>query len=578
MGKAFLTIIVAIAAALPVPAAAQLTWGAGGNGGDGTWNSTNTNWYNGTSNVAWVSGDTATFPGIFNPSTKLSFVTVSGTQVVSQLVFSPNLTSTFGEYLISGGTLQGTSTGLTITMVNGVATAIGSTIAGGSVTVTGPGYLGLGGANTYTGGLTINSGSGVTVEAGVLGTGGVTDNGVLQYFTTSAPLEEENIITGTGSVQIYGSHTQSMDAQNTYSGDTQIVSFNLYSTISEVNQSTILSSISGTTTIASGPFGTGNIFIRPGGKNTTLEDNGTAIALANSLSLGDSFSSGTITFSSTGNGSLNFDGTSLSTPSTVTLTGSFNLVVNNTTTIADNISGNYSITQSGTGTLILKGTNTNSVGMEVASGTLLANNTFGSATGTGTLTVDSGAKLGGTGFINSTHNTINGTIQGGAPGATTTGSLTLTSSGTTTFGNMANLVFNLAAAGGNNKLNVSNSAVLFSGSNLTLNLLDSSTTDYANGLQFVLITADGDANQFSGITVDGSNHISGLNLTLVGTATNGQQDSLYYANSYLFMNNGNIAFEIEAGPEPSTWILLLGGLASLTFWKTRRIFLRTNKK
>ena len=62
------------------------------------------------------------------------------------------------------------------------------------------------------------------------------------------------------------------------------------------------------------------------------------------------------------------------------------------------------------GTVILSAANEYAGGTEVLGGTLLANNTSGSATGTGTVTVQSGARLGGTGTItgNVTINTGGG--------------------------------------------------------------------------------------------------------------------------------------------------------------------------
>ena len=77
--------IVLVAVSLPVPiASAQLSWGSGGNGGAGTWNAANTNWWNGTTfsapNPVWLpatyvgsSSGTWTFalPGAALTSTKV---------------------------------------------------------------------------------------------------------------------------------------------------------------------------------------------------------------------------------------------------------------------------------------------------------------------------------------------------------------------------------------------------------------------------------------------------------------------------------------------------------------------------
>ncbi|MST93977.1 MAG: choice-of-anchor D domain-containing protein [Pedosphaera sp.] len=74
-------------------------------------------------------------------------------------------------------------------------------------------------------------------------------------------------------------------------------------------------------------------------------------------------------------------------------------------TLADTIGGGANalitggFTKIGAGTLVLSGSNSYTGGTIVSDGTLLANNTSGSATGTGSVTVNSGGTLGGTGTI-----------------------------------------------------------------------------------------------------------------------------------------------------------------------------------
>jgi len=63
------------------------------------------------------------------------------------------------------------------------------------------------------------------------------------------------------------------------------------------------------------------------------------------------------------------------------------------------ISDAGSLTKTGTGTLTLSGLSTYSGGTTISEGTLLVNNTSGSGTGSGLVTVTSGAKLGGTGTV-----------------------------------------------------------------------------------------------------------------------------------------------------------------------------------
>ena len=112
--------------------------------------------------------------------------------------------------------------------------------------------------------------------------------------------------------------------------------------------------------------------------------------------------------------------------------------LNSNTTFAGTITNGTSTTtphtvalvKIGTGTFTLSGTNTYSGGTTVSNGTLLVNNTAGSGTGTGAVSVVSGATLGGSGIIGGPV-TVNGTL---APG---------TSPGTLTISN--NLVVNSGA-------------------------------------------------------------------------------------------------------------------------------------
>ena len=75
----------------------------------------------------------------------------------------------------------------------------------------------------------------------------------------------------------------------------------------------------------------------------------------------------------------------------------FNSSGNNT--VGSSISGSGSLTLSGSGTLTLTGNNSFSGGTTISNSTLLVNNTVGSGTGSGAVTVFSGGKLGGSGAI-----------------------------------------------------------------------------------------------------------------------------------------------------------------------------------
>ncbi len=109
------------------------------------------------------------------------------------------------------------------------------------------------------------------------------------------------------------------------------------------------------------------------------------------------------------------------------------------------------VTKQGTGTLTLTGANLNTGLVTVSAGTLLANNTTGSGTGSGPVTVASAGKLGGTGIISGAI-TNNGTIVPGDSSSIGT----LTASSNVTDGANSHLAIalngastNMLAVGGN---------------------------------------------------------------------------------------------------------------------------------
>ena len=99
-----------------------------------------------------------------------------------------------------------------------------------------------------------------------------------------------------------------------------------------------------------------------------------------------------------------------------------------TGTVSEPMSGTGSLDKNGTGALTLPVASTYSGGTTVNSGKLLANNTTGSATGTGTVTVKNSATFGGTGAVSGAVSVESGgTLSPGSTGieSLATGSLTL---------------------------------------------------------------------------------------------------------------------------------------------------------
>jgi autotransporter-associated beta strand protein len=99
-----------------------------GLGGSGTWSSA-VNWFNGTSEIAWVSGGDAVFTGTAGT------VTLASPQSAASLTFKSN------GYALSGSTLTAVAPA-TYSVDAGVTATIASTIAGSAtMTKTGPGTL-----------------------------------------------------------------------------------------------------------------------------------------------------------------------------------------------------------------------------------------------------------------------------------------------------------------------------------------------------------------------------------------------------------------------------------------------------
>jgi autotransporter-associated beta strand protein len=78
---------------------------------------------------------------------------------------------------------------------------------------------------------------------------------------------------------------------------------------------------------------------------------------------------------------------------------SIDVITNGVLELGGLVSGNYGLTKTNAGTLNLTGTNTYSGGTVVGDGVLNVNNTTGSGTGSGAVSVEAGGTLGGTGSI-----------------------------------------------------------------------------------------------------------------------------------------------------------------------------------
>ncbi|MCY2991112.1 MAG: autotransporter-associated beta strand repeat-containing protein [Planctomycetota bacterium] len=179
---------------------------------------------------------------------------------------------------------------------------------------------------------------------------------------------------------------------------------------------------------------------------------------------------GTVT-NSTGTGTLSAGGQD----TTSTFSGTF-----------ENGSGTVALTKSGTGVLTLTGASTYSGGTTIAAGTLLVDNTTGSGTGSGTVSVTNGGTLGGTGAVGGAVTVASGgnVSAGNAVGSVST--LGTLGTGDLSLGSGATLTVDLAGTSSYDVLNVTGVLTL---TGATLNLLPSFTPTTV-GEQYILIAND----------------------------------------------------------------------------------------
>jgi fibronectin-binding autotransporter adhesin len=258
-----------------------------------------------------------TAPNVFNPS---NIVLSGGANMLLSHTFTFN--GNRGIYLGTGGGLLGANTG-------GSQITIGGAISGpGSLLIEADGSGAswkVGGNNTFTGLLTVQSGAALWVggggNTGTFGKGNTLNNGSITVYRTGT-LTYAGAISGSGSLTLGGAGTIILSGTNTYTGNTTAT--NLYLLVNNTNASGTgmgtlsvgsaanTGSLLGGTGIISGPVAVypGNT-LQPG--NATTNIIGT-LTINNSLTLQPgSFSSLTIKAATNsavvGMGSVTFGGT-----------------------------------------------------------------------------------------------------------------------------------------------------------------------------------------------------------------------------------------------------------------------------
>ncbi len=374
-----------------------------------------------------------------------------------------------------------------------------------SITKSGTGTQTLTGASTYTGNTVINEGT-LKVGAGsTTGSIASTSNVIMTGTNATFAVDRSNAVTiantisGSGRVLKVGTGTMELTAANTYTGGTVI-------------------------------------------------ENG-SIRITSDANLGDA--SGAITFNNGTNDSRLELAQSITTNRNIALNGSSVRIgtegVTNVSTINGVISGTGSVDKRYVGTLILTNANTYSGGTVITTGTLVAQNTVGSATGTGGLTVNAGRVLAGNGIIapDAGNNiTVAGNIN---PGLDSTATLTFDLAGASKLDFTTGSAINMTLGTSSDRIAFGTAGDWLSGSGLvTLNLTLGDGFSYGNS--YVI---------FSDVTTAG--------FTLAGIT--GYDSDSYTANFSQVGSDYQVSF--DAVPEPSTWMLLGCGLAFI-LWRSQR--------
>ncbi|EAA1108304.1 AIDA autotransporter-like protein ShdA [Salmonella enterica subsp. enterica serovar Agona] len=226
----------------------------------------------------------------------------------------------------------------------------------GQVVKSGDKTLTLSGSNTYTGGTLISDGTLVASNVEALGTGDVTDNATLELNTSGT---FDNVISGSGQVVKSGDDALTLSGSNTYRGGTTISGGTLVATSVEALGT---GDVTDNATLA---LNTGGDFINNIGGTGRVEKSGDqtlTLSGANSYTGGTLISSGTLVASN-----VNALGSGDVTDNAV-------LELNTGGTFDNAISGSGQVEKSGDGTLTLSGSNTYTGGTLISDGTLVASN------------------------------------------------------------------------------------------------------------------------------------------------------------------------------------------------------------
>jgi fibronectin-binding autotransporter adhesin len=424
-------LLLSVLGAMPLSAQTIQFW----NRGSGTWDTTTTPYWFATTaattaTTIWTNGNSATIGNNANAS---GTVTIQPGGVTVANLANGGSSAVMNHVLTGGGiTLAGPASVWTIGAAANSKLTVESVIDGASsLEKTGTRLLILAGDNTYTGGTTISAG---TLQLGNGGTtGSVAGNIAITVaasgglvFNRSDTFTFGGVISSTaaGTVTQAGAGTLILTGANTYTGTTTVSAGTL-----QLGNGGTTGSVAGNI-VANSPlvFNRSDTLVNAGnisGTSSFAQAGSGTLILTGSASAagGATVSTGTLQI---GNG-----GATGSVTGNIANAAALVFNRNNTYTYAGVISGAGSLTQAGTGSLILTGASTYAGATTVSAGLLQVDGSLASAL----TNVNSGGTLGGSGSIAGDVN-INsgGTLRPGAsPGLFTTGGHLALASGASTF-------------------------------------------------------------------------------------------------------------------------------------------------
>ena len=459
-------------------------------------------------------------------SLTIAAATTLGNSSGSSVTLNNNAQFWNGSFIFDGGSDLNFGTGAVTLGASPVLTVSAGTLTvGGAIsgnyglTKDGSGWLRLSGANAYTGATSVSAGTlqvGAGGSAGSLSAGGslsIGSGAVLAFNQTDTVVQGTDfgpVISGAGSVFQLGSGTLVLSGANTYGGGTMLGGGRL-----NLNGSAAL--------------GTGALTIAAA---TTLgNSSGAAVMLNNHAQ----FWNGSFTFAGGDDLNLGTGAVTLGASPVVTIT-------TGTLTVGGAISGNYSLSKAGAGSLFLTGANLYTGATTVSAGTLQlgVGGTAGSLDAGGSLSIGSGAVL----AFNQTDTVVQGADFGpvisGAGSVQQLGGGTLVLSGTNTYGGGTTL--------GAGRLNLSSSAALGTGS---LTIAAATTLDNSSGST---LTLNNNAQVWNGsFTFAGG---SDLNLG-TGAVTLGASPVVTISSGTLTVG-GVISGNYDLTKAGAGWMLLTG--------------------